>query len=49
MDYTDKIKRKIVSAEKTVIQTMKIMDEGYTKSMLVFKGEKFLGIITNGD
>ena len=28
---------------------MKLMDEGYTKSMIVFEGDLFIGIITNGD
>lgn len=28
---------------------MKLMDEGYTKLFLVFNGDAFLGIITNGD
>lgn len=33
----------------TIIQTMKLMDEGYTKSLIVFDKGKFIGIITNGD
>ena len=49
MNYSARIQKKIVSADKTIIQTMKLMDEGYTKSLLVFKDEFFLGIITNGD
>lgn len=31
------------------MQTMKMMDEAFTKLLLVFDEEKFLGIITNGD
>lgn len=49
MELTDKIRRKIVPAETTIIQTMKIMDERITKLLLVFDKESFLGIITNGD
>lgn len=48
-NYSERIKKKIVSSDKTIIQTMKMMDESFTKSFLVFEGEKFLGIITNGD
>ena len=47
--YTERIQKKIVSSDTTIIQTMRLMDEAYTKLFLVFKGERFLGIITNGD
>lgn len=47
--FSDSINRKIVDSHKSIIQTMKLMDEEYTKSLLVFEGEKFLGMITNGD
>ncbi len=47
--YSERIQKKIISADKTIIQTMKLMDEGFTKLLLVFEGEKFLGIVTNGD
>ncbi len=36
-------------AESTIIQTMKLMDEARTKLLLVFDGDYFLGLITNGD
>lgn len=49
MEYSEKIRRKIVSAETSIIQTMKIMDERITKLLLVFEGERFLGLVTNGD
>ena len=49
MEYSDRIQKKIISSDKTIIQTMKMMDEAYTKLFLVFDGDKFLGIITNGD
>jgi len=49
MSFSDRICKRIVEADRTVIQTMKIMDESYTKLLLVFNGEDFLGIITNGD
>ncbi len=48
-NYSDRIRKKIVTADKTIIQTMKLMDEAFTKLLLVFDGERFLGIITNGD
>lgn len=49
MNYSEKIRRKIVSADATIIQTMKLMDERTTKLLLVFEDECFLGIVTNGD
>ena len=49
MDYSEKIQGKIINADNTIIQTMKLMDEAYTKLFLVFEGKEFLGIITNGD
>jgi len=49
MGYSERIKKKIITADKTIIQTMKLMDDACTKLFLVFDGEKFLGIITNGD
>jgi len=49
MDYSDRIRKKIVQADATIIQTMRRMDESMTKLLLVFEGEQFLGIITNGD
>lgn len=49
MIYSERIKKRIVSAEETIIQTMKLMDEEYVKLLLVFEGDTFMGIITNGD
>lgn len=49
MSYSERILKKIVPADKTIIQTMKLMDEAFTKLLLVFDGDKFLGMITNGD
>jgi dTDP-glucose pyrophosphorylase len=49
MNYSERIKKKIITAERTIIQTMKLMDEACTKLLLVFDGEVFLGLITNGD
>lgn len=49
MQYSERIQKKIVSADKSIIQTMKMMDETFTKLLLVFDGNMFLGIITNGD
>lgn len=47
--FSERIKKKIIDASMTLIQTMKKMDEGYTKSLIVFEKERFVGIITNGD
>ncbi len=49
MQYSERVRKRIVSAETSIIQTMRLMDEGFTKLLLVFDGEQFLGIITNGD
>ena len=49
MQYSERVRKKIVSAETSIIQAMRLMDEGFTKLLLVFDGEQFLGIITNGD
>jgi dTDP-glucose pyrophosphorylase len=49
MEYTKRIQEKIVDSGKTIIQTMKLMDDGFTKSLIVFDKGRFLGIITNGD
>ena len=42
MDYSERIKKKIIAADKTIIQTMKLMDDACTKLFLVFEGEKFI-------
>jgi len=47
--FSEKIKTIIVDASNTIIQTMKIMDDRRTKSLLVFANEHFIGMITNGD
>ncbi len=47
--FPERIQSKIIDSEQTIIQTMKLMDDTRTKSLLVFEGEKFLGMITNGD
>ena len=47
--FSERIQSKIVDSGKTIIQTMKLMDELFTKLLLVFEKDKFLGIITNGD
>ncbi len=49
MNYPERIDKKIVSASSTLIQTLKLMDEWFTKSLIVFKENRFVGIITNGD
>ncbi len=49
MEYSERIQKRIVSAGKTIIQTMKIMDDAFTKLLLVFDKDRFMGIITNGD
>ncbi len=49
MQYSERIHNKIITSDKTIIQTMKFMDEAHTKLLLVFEDKRFLGIITNGD
>ncbi len=49
MSFPDRIQKRIIASDKTIIQTMKIMDDAYTKLLLVFDRDDFLGIITNGD
>lgn len=46
---SERIKNIIVDSDKSIIQTMKLMDDSQTKSFLVFKDGKFIGLITNGD
>lgn len=47
--FPKRVKSIIVDANKTIIQTMKVMDDRKTKSLLVFSNEHFVGMITNGD
>lgn len=47
--FSEKIKAIIADASNTIIQTMKLMDDRRTKSLLVFDKEHFMGMITNGD
>lgn len=49
MNFPDRVSQRIIDAKKTIIQTMKMMDDCRAKSMLVFDQERFLGLITNGD
>lgn len=49
MEYSSRIRKKIISSDKTIIQTMKMMDDAHTKLLLVFECEHFIGMITNGD
>ncbi len=49
MKLLEKISTKIVDPDKTIIQTMRFMDENRTRSLFVFDGEQFIGMITNGD
>lgn len=49
MTFPQRIEKKIVDASSSLIQTLKLMDEGFTKSLIVFDDGSFIGIITNGD
>lgn len=49
MEYPERIKKKIVSSDMSLIQTMRLMDTNLTKSLLVFSNGWFEGMITNGD
>jgi dTDP-glucose pyrophosphorylase len=44
-----RIREITIDGFQTIIQTMKAMDNRRTKSLLVFDGKRFLGMITNGD
>lgn len=44
-----KISHKIVDSRCTILQAMKLMDERYSKSFIVFKEQRFIGMITIGD
>jgi len=46
---SERIKVKIVDSYKTILQTMKLMDERCSKSLLVFNSDHFVGLITIGD
>lgn len=48
-EFSKKDLRQSVTAKSTIIQTMKLMDDRRTKSLLVFDNEQFIGMITNGD
>ena len=41
-DFPIEIIKRIVDSHKSIIQTMKMMDDGCTKSLLVFETDKFL-------
>lgn len=47
--FTERISSRIIEADKSIIQTMKFMDDARIKSLLVYDGDSFLGMITNGD
>ena len=46
---SERTRTKIIDCHKTIIQTMKMMDDCRTKSLLVFDQGQFFGMITNGD
>ena len=47
--FSERIQSIIIDSKKSIIQAMKIMDDARTKSLLVFEGDVFMGMITNGD
>lgn len=49
MMFSERIQKLMVDSGKTIIQTMKMMDDARTKSLLVFEWDRFVGMITNGD
>lgn len=49
MNFCERISRRVIDSHKTIIQTMELMDDEFAKSLLVFEGDMFLGMITNGD
>lgn len=46
---SERIQSIIVDSASSIIQTMRIMDDVRTKSLLVFEEDKFVGLITIGD
>ena len=49
MYFSDRITRRFIDAQETIIQTLGLMNQKRVKSLLVFKDTRFLGIITIGD
>lgn len=49
MDFSERVLKRIVAQDRTILQTMKMMDASRVKSLLIFDQERFLGLITNGD
>ncbi len=49
INFPDKISHKIVDSKCTILQAMKLMDERCSKSFIVFKDQRFIGMITIGD
>lgn len=49
MYFSDRISRRFINAQETIIQTLGLMNQKRVKSLLVFKDTRFLGIITIGD
>lgn len=49
MVFSERIQSLIIDSGKNIIQTMKMMDDARTKSLLVFEEDRFVGMITNGD
>lgn len=47
--FSERIQAIVVNSGMSIIQTMRIMDDVRTKSLLVFNDERFVGLITNGD
>ena len=47
--YPERVRIRIVDSHKTIIQTMKMMDDCRVKSLLTFNQNSFIGLITNGD
>lgn len=47
--FTNRIQSIIVDSDKSIIQTMKMMDGLRIKSLLAFSQGRFVGMITNGD
>ena len=46
---SERVRNRIVDAQKTILQTMKMMDECRVKSLLAFDKKRFWGLITIGD
>ena len=49
MNFKQRIQNRKIDSNASIIQALKAMDESHSKSLIVFKADDFLGLITVGD